>query len=351
MPGRPRSCHPEDYSRQRHRAREEALQYPQIQLNSRNKKAFLIFDIDRRGAESAWEEAGLPAPTTIVMNPTNGHAHLTWMLTTPVFSRPGRFSKPLAFYDRVRSALTEVLGADRGYVGLLTKNPLHLRWLTLWCDRTYTLAELAKALPMQRSAPGHHKHEKKSARPKIIVHGECAIGVGARNQTVFYRARLFAYAIAKRAPNQSALQAAILEFVCTQNERFEKPLTFADLRATAKSIATFAWPLRDRFGVKKEPRSPELTRANRQKGIEIARARRRERLLLRVAAAEKSLESRELPITISSISRMTGISRRIVPGLMTEIGSRIGDLNTYPFISDTHDLSDQVIEYSGAAGR
>jgi hypothetical protein len=152
--------------------------------------------------------------------------------------------------------------------------------------------------------------------------------------------------IAKRAPNQSALQAAVLEFACAQNERFEKPLAFAELRATAKSIAPFAWKLRDRFVVKREPQSPELTRANRQKGIAVARNRRREQLLARVAAAGEQLGSRGLPITISSIARMTGISRRVVPGLMT----KIGDLNTYPFISDTHDLSDQVIEgYSGAA--
>ena len=109
MPTRPRSCYPEDYSQQCHRSRNQALQYPQIQINSRNKKAFLVLDIDRRGAESAWEEAGLPAPTTIVMNPANGHAHLTWMLTTPVFSRPDRFSKPLAFYDRIRSDLIRYL--------------------------------------------------------------------------------------------------------------------------------------------------------------------------------------------------------------------------------------------------
>ena len=168
-----------------------------------------------------------------------------------------------------------------------------------------------------------------------------------RNQTLFDQARSFAYRIAKQAPNQATLQAAIMEFACAQNERFEKPLTFADLRATAKSIATYSWKWRDRPFVKREPQSPELTRANRQKEIMLARAHRREQLLARVAAAAAKLGSRGVPITISSISRMTGISRRIVPQLLTEIQ---GDLNTYPFISEPHDLSDQVSEgCSGAA--
>ena len=69
---------------------------------------------------------------------------------------------PMRYLCAVESAMRERLGADRAYGGLITKNPAHGHWRTLWGpEHRYTLDELAEYLP------GLEKHIPRK-RPELV---------------------------------------------------------------------------------------------------------------------------------------------------------------------------------------
>ena len=82
-------------------------------------------DIDRADAYFAHRDANLPEPNFIAINPENGHgiARSCWRCRSHVIRRRG--IEPLRFFGAVERGFARRLGADRHYVGLITKNPLH----------------------------------------------------------------------------------------------------------------------------------------------------------------------------------------------------------------------------------
>ena len=66
------------------RPKKTAIQKPYIQHNPPCLVTSLVFDIDHSDAYFAWSDANLPAPTWIAKNPKNCHAHIGYMLATPV---------------------------------------------------------------------------------------------------------------------------------------------------------------------------------------------------------------------------------------------------------------------------
>lgn len=119
------------------------LRHSIIQANPRQLKRWIVVDIDRATAQYAFEDAGLPQPTIMVMNPTNGHAHYYYLLSSPVSMGPGSRSKPIEYYEAVKRGLTRRLGGDACYNGLLSKNPFHEKWVTIWnANASFELSEL-----------------------------------------------------------------------------------------------------------------------------------------------------------------------------------------------------------------
>ena len=66
------------------RQKKTAIQMPYIQHNPPCFISSLVFDVDRSDAYFAWSDANLPTPTWIAKNRQNGHAHIGYMLATPV---------------------------------------------------------------------------------------------------------------------------------------------------------------------------------------------------------------------------------------------------------------------------
>ena len=125
-----------------------ALRRRHIQANSPWMRVFAVFDIDRPGAALAWEDTDLPSPLWTAENRENGHAHSAWCLAAPVMLGQHDRQTPMRYLCAVESAMRERLGADRAYGGLITKNPAHGHWRTLWGpEHRYTLGELAEYLP------------------------------------------------------------------------------------------------------------------------------------------------------------------------------------------------------------
>jgi hypothetical protein len=106
-------------------------------------RVWMVFDYDHDGSWYAADEAGLPAPTIIVVNPKNGHGHLLYGIDTPVrLEHWGGRRAPANYLAAVERAMTVRLGADPSYSGFMCKNPLHPHWPTLSNDHPYSLGEL-----------------------------------------------------------------------------------------------------------------------------------------------------------------------------------------------------------------
>ena len=166
-----------------------AILRPYIQANPPHLRVWSLHDIDRAGGGLAWESANLPPPTWAAVNKTNGHAHLSWGLSSPVLvSGLGARDAPMRYLVAIESMMREMLQADPGFAGLITKNPACPIWRTLRGPRDYyELGELAEWLPELE------KHVPKRADPRAIER----IGLG-RNVTLFDHLRLWAYTAVRR---------------------------------------------------------------------------------------------------------------------------------------------------------
>ncbi|HDT5924395.1 TPA: replication initiation protein, partial [Klebsiella pneumoniae subsp. pneumoniae] len=212
-----------------------ALGYRHIQYNPPPHVASLVFDLDKPDSYHAWQDAGLPAPHWISVNRTNGHAHIGYMLATPVARTSAARQKPLRYLAAIEHVLAKRLGADMGYAGLITKNPTHSDWLTIWHQiEPYSLDYLAEFCPDADLAAYSRRSRKE------------ATGLG-RNVTVFDNVREWAYTAIRAhwRPNGydawlCAVQAAC---ECTNVFGLEQggPLPHSEIKATAKSIARWTW--------------------------------------------------------------------------------------------------------------
>ena len=150
-----------------------------IQHNGPTHMLWLAFDIDRQGASIDWSDRGAPAPNITVKNPENGHAHALYGLATAVRTAPDGRIAPLRYAAAVENALCELLEADRGYSGLIVKNPLNKHWqVAEWHTEPYELGELADYLDL-----------KTPAQKKKVV---ADYGLG-RNCTLFEELRNWSY--------------------------------------------------------------------------------------------------------------------------------------------------------------
>ncbi|MGM8514537.1 replication initiation protein, partial [Enterobacter hormaechei subsp. hoffmannii] len=156
-------------------------------------------------------------------------------LATPVARTSAARQKPLRYLAAIEHVLAKRLGADMGYAGLITKNPTHSDWLTIWHQiEPYSLDYLAEFCPDADLAAYSRRSRKE------------ATGLG-RNVTVFDNVREWAYTAIRAhwRPNGydawlCAVQAAC---ECTNVFGLEQggPLPHSEIKATAKSIARWTW--------------------------------------------------------------------------------------------------------------
>ncbi len=212
------------------RARRKALQFRHVQYNDPLRTFWLPFDVDREDAFDAWERGDLPAPNIIVTNPDNGHAHLSWLLKTPVLLK-GR-PAPIRYAEAVQRGMSRRLEADPGYAGLIAKNPRHDDWRTQWlAPNAYDLADLA----------GWLTDADMRFRPKTRED----MGFLGRNVQVFDGVRQFAYrevrAFRRNGGTVEAFQARLVNVGAGFNSEFSSPLGPREVVAIAKSISKWTW--------------------------------------------------------------------------------------------------------------
>lgn len=212
----------------------DALDRLLIQPNTAKRYVCLCFDVDREGAAIDWNDRNAPAPNMTVKNPANGHAHLIYLLTAPVAVSDVARIQPVLFMAAIQEGLRRVLEADRGYAGVVVKNPAHKHWQThTWRADPYLLEELAECVTL----PSPAEMRKRSKQTDYA-------GLG-RNCTVFEIARVKSYSLVRdywRPNGAVAFAQAVIDLVTASNlADIGNPLDVRECRAIARSISKWTW--------------------------------------------------------------------------------------------------------------
>lgn len=210
-------------------AQATAIEYSHIQFNRPKLVSWLAFDLDYPKAAFAWEGAGLPPPTIVVVNPVNAHAHIFYGLVAPVSRSTASRLQPINYLKAIEVAFKLKLKADPGYTGFIAKNPFHPRWKTIWGARLYELGELAEYVDLPKQLP------KRSA-------GDMA-GYG-RNTTLFEQTRQWCYrnVLARKSAGFSRdrwFDEVLLK--ASEENKFTPPLPFSEVKSIARSLAKWTW--------------------------------------------------------------------------------------------------------------
>ena len=205
------------------RKKAQALKSRYVQHDGPTHKYWFVFDVDRPDAAMHWDSVGAPAPNIVAVNPRNGHAHLLYALETPVRTAPDGSLSALKYAAAVEAGLCAKLGADRGYSGLICKNPLNSHWFVkVWETELYSLDWLADYVELSQS-------QKCESSP---------IGLG-RNCDLFERLRKWSYrAVRQGWPDYDRWFEAVFTRAQAYNN-FENPLQINEVKATAKSVARY----------------------------------------------------------------------------------------------------------------
>ncbi|MFW5879691.1 MAG: replication initiation protein [bacterium] len=209
---------------------ETAITKKHLQINPPHHQHYLIFDIDKKGAGWAWHDNNLPCPNWAAINYDNGHAHIVYMLNTPIYKGKNARMHPILYGKAVYNAYVKVLNADANYSQLTTKNPLS-NWHLVFNGHNigYDLGELAEYVQL---------NEKKAIEKvkKTITKHEFE----GRNCQVFYLLRDYAYKNAKYFRNDWDKFYDVLSIHASEhNANFDTLLSKAEIRSIVKSVHGF----------------------------------------------------------------------------------------------------------------
>jgi hypothetical protein len=219
-------------------SRTSALGRRYIEANPQSMSNLLVVDIDYPDAalRALSAQGSHPMPNAVVSNRANGHAHAVWALAEPVTRTEYARRKPLAYAAAVTEGLRRAVDGDKGYSGLITKNPVHEHWDTEWLH-----AEL-RSLPHLADELGARMPPAKWRQQKRYRDSPTPLG---RNCMIFESARHWAYREARYYVGDrdvAGLGRAITREVAGRNaaipitDTCPGPMPASEARAIAASI-------------------------------------------------------------------------------------------------------------------
>lgn len=227
----------DDKTAKRVRPVEHAVHQPYMQINRKDMKSWLIFDLDHQNP-FIWEDAGLPPPNCIVSNRDNQKAHLYYAIVPVCTSEKAR-SKPIQYMQSVYERMAKLLKSDPDYHGSVAKTPGHPWWKTAFVhDSVYDLGELSEYLDREDDEDLKHRWFGKQAE----------FNSESRHCLLFDNVRYFAYAEVYKARERGNYESfyRIVEAYAFNhnnfvNQGFESNLSLPQVRATARSISRWTW--------------------------------------------------------------------------------------------------------------
>lgn len=213
--------------------RDEAKGKRYLQANPDKWTNLVVVDVDHGDAAlRALSTVGShPMPNLIVTNPRNGHAHVGWVIAEPVTRTEYASRKATAYLAAVTEGLRRAVDGDKGYNGLLTKNPLHGGWASDWVHPDlYDLGQIEEALGRRMPPKTWRRSRSGGVRSDVA-------GLG-RNCFLFEHARVWAYREVRHhfgdpAGLLAAIEAAAYGINATE---FAEPLPLSEVRHIAHSI-------------------------------------------------------------------------------------------------------------------
>ena len=139
---------------------ETAWEHPLVEWSrSGNSYAALGFDCDsreavERSAACAMGAGILPTPNVYATRKATGHAQVFYLLDRPVHRGECARERPLRYLARAAEFFRTTLGADPGYTGVLSSNPVHSEYSTSYPRvDPYALDKLASVIPKSWRVP------------------------------------------------------------------------------------------------------------------------------------------------------------------------------------------------------
>ena len=137
---------------------QRAWHLPYIEVRTANSYPAVLLDCDDpEQLVNAISRQLVPEPSWMVTSRISGRSHVVFALAYPVHRYPEARPRPLMLFQRVADYFTSVTGADPGYVGVLTCNPMAAadpNTVTTWGRRNpFSLQQLADVIPPGWQAP------------------------------------------------------------------------------------------------------------------------------------------------------------------------------------------------------
>ena len=267
----------------------EAWGFPEIELRAGNTFPQLILDLDSQDALQEYYRRthceSWPECHWMVQRVVNGHTHAAYNLAVPVHRGELAREKPLRAFARIAEYYTTALKADRGYMGVLTHNPMSKAhgpgFKTQWLRKDpYSLGELARVIPFGWK------------RPRV----SCT-DIG-RNWDLFK-------AVQKWAGSEANAGVDVLPAAMAANQQFDSPLPPDEVRGIAKSVERYRarWIAKGKFYTPKQK-----TLWGRERGIRSGTARRkgtagRDKAIVQAVESGRSLRDvgREYGLTAEGV--------------------------------------------------
>jgi hypothetical protein len=310
--------------------RENALKRVHIQVGHYPHAVLrLVVDVDLPWPQVEGRIHALP-PSLVLVNPRSGHFHAWYEVDPiPLNPPPGReesLKGALALLAEVEALLEAYYGADPGYTGLLSRNPLlHPREWTWGGGKRWSLRDLHREL-RELLPPG----TRKGLDPGLASYG--------RNKALFDRLRWEAYGhvtLFRGVPGgEEAFRAWVEERAHALNRALFRdhpkgPLDPREVHHTAKSGAK--WTYRNYRGTRVYPVSstgrPDRSRLSPEaralipplQGQELREAvrtggkrrgsRRKQEAEEKLVEALKRLQARGEKVTARALAREAGVDR------------------------------------------
>ena len=263
--------------------------FPSLELRAENSYPALILDFDGRGSfERVMEEvkgAHVGDLNWGVENVLTGGVHGVWTLANPVHRAATALEAPLKLFARISEYYAAHLGADAGYTGVLTHNPMEdaqppgfkTHWLR---EAPYSLRELADFIPYRWRRP----------RDSRTVVG--------RNCDVFCHCMRW-------AGSSANLSLPVFNEAHRVNDGFKLPLDPPEVSGIARSVERYRrkWIKQGRFYSK-----AQRTAWGRERGIRSGLARRK-----RTQDRDQAIVQAWLcGASMRSLARLHGLSGRAV---------------------------------------